>query len=164
MRPSSSRSTTPNGDRTWETTIVAAAPVRSCSPSERGEVDVEQLVAVEREHRSALLPPRGRELQAAAAAERLGLPHRLDLGAEACERVHEHVLLAGAARDDDARDAGSDEAADGVLGERIAGHRDERLGQALRGLPHALRLAAREEQRLHQTVTGEACLGRPIPS
>ena len=54
----------------------------------------------------------GREPQPTAAAERLLLADRLDLRAETAERIHEHVLLAGAARDDDAGHAGGDEAAD----------------------------------------------------
>ena len=72
-------------------------------------------------------------------------------------------------------DARRDEACDGVLGEREAGNRDERLRMSLRRLPQPFRLAPREEQRLHQCWSSgfrsrssgsgaDACLGRPIPS
>src|SRR5207249_2223591 len=104
-----------------------------------GEVDVEQLVAVQREHRTIVAAPGGREPQTAAAAERLGLADRVDLRAEAAEGIHEDVLLPGPARDDDARDARRDEARDGVLGEREAGDRDERLRMSLRRLPQPFR-------------------------
>jgi len=66
--------------------------------------------------------------------------------AEAAERVHEHALLSGATSDDDAGHARRDEAADGVLGERVARDRHKRLRQPLCRLAHALRLAARKEQ------------------
>ena len=139
------------------------------------EVDVEQLVAVQREHVTLLAPERCGETQATAAAERLRFPHRLDLGAEADECVDEDVLVARAAGDDHTRDPGFDEARDRVLGERVAGDRDERLRVALRRLAQPLRLATGEEQRLHQRgssaglaaaagVAGEAYLGRPMPS
>src|SRR5581483_2200275 len=138
------------------------------------DVDVEQLVAVEREHRPALAPPRRREPKPPAPAERLLLPHRLDLGPQAAERVHERVLLPGAAGDDDARHAGGDEPGDRVLGEREARHGHERLRQPLGRLPEALRLSACEQESFHQPASsrssrrgspfGEERRGRPIPS
>ena len=131
---------------------------------ELAEVDVEELVAVEREHGAVLLPPRRSEAQSAATAERFRFADRLDVGTEAGECVDEDVLLAGAAGDDDARHTGGDEPAHGVLGEREAGDGNERLRQSLRRLSQPLRLAARKEQRLHQTTTGDAWRGRPIPS
>ena len=128
-------------------------------------VEVEQLVPVEREHRPALGAMRGGEAEAAAAAERLGLPHRLDLGAEAGERIPEDVLLPRAAGDDDARHSRVDEPRDGVLREREPADRDERLRQALRRVAEPFRLTAREDKRLHQlTGTAVAFVGRPIAS
>ena len=165
--PSSVTSTTPNGELTWATTIVAAAPERCVLGGERREVDVEQLVAVQRQHRARLAPARGREPQPAAAPERLRLADRVDLGAEARERVHEDVLLPRAARDDDPRDAGADEPRDRVLGERIAGDRHERLRQPLGRLPEALGLSAGEQQGLHHVCSvpfGVERPGRPIAS
>src|SRR5579871_2064443 len=133
---------------------------------EAGIVEVEQLVSVEREHRAALPAMRRGKAEAAAAAERLALPHRLDLGAEADERVPEDVLLAGAAGDDDARHSRVDESADGVLGERKARDGDERLRQPRRRLAQPLRLPACEEKSLHQAraATAVAFVGRPIAS
>ena len=127
---------------------------------QRCEVDVEELVAVQREHGAVLLPFRRGELQPASATERFLLADGLDLGAETGERVDERLLLAGAARDDHPRDAGGDESADAVLGEREARDGDERLRESLRRLSQSLRLAAREEQRLHQRLSsgsGAAC-------
>ena len=98
-----------------------------CSSSSAAKVDVEQLVAVQREHGAVLAATRGGESQSAAAAERLGLAYRLDLGAEPAERIHERLLLSGAAGDDHAGDARACEPRDGVLGEREAGDRHERL-------------------------------------
>ena len=141
---------------------------------ERREVDVQQLVAVQREARAGLAAPRRGEAQAAAAAERLRLADGVDLGSETGERVHERLLLAGAAGDDHARDARGDEPRDAVLGEREPRDGHERLRETLCRLAEPLRLAAREEQRLHQTRSsgsrcasgsaGDACFGRPIPS
>ena len=141
----------------------------------RAEVDVEELVAVEREHRPLLPPPRGREPQPAAAAERLLLPHRLDLGAESGERVDERLLVSGAARDDHARHAALDEPRHPVLRERKPADRHERLRQPLRRLAQPLRLAAGEQERLHYSLvssSGSAASGRtsvaeirrPVPS
>ena len=113
-------------------------------------VEIEQLVAVQREHRPALPTARRGELQPAAAAERLRLADRLDLRAEAAERVDEDLFLAGLAGDDHARDAGADEARDRVLRQGAPGHGDERLGVALGGLPEPFRLAACEQQGLHR--------------
>ena len=172
-RPASS--TTPNGERTCATTIVAAAPDRSCSREQRAKSTSSSSSPFNARHVPVLAPPRRRETQAAAAPERLGLADRVDLGAETRERVHERLLLPGAARDDHARRRRrATSRATPVLGERKAGDRHERLRQALRRVAEPLRLAAREEQRLHQTLelrlalrsgsAGDACRGRPIPS
>jgi hypothetical protein len=137
------------------------------------EVDVEQLVAVEREDRTVVATARRGEAQPAAPPERLVLTDGIDLGADAPECVHERFFLAGTAGDDHARDAGPDEARDRVFGEREAPDRDERLRKPLSGFAEPFGLAAREEQRLHQRwnsgarnsgSAGEACRGRPIPS
>ena len=93
---------------------------------------------------------RRREAKAASATERLRLSDRDDLRAETGERVDEDRLLSGPAGDDHARHAGADEPRDGVLGERIARDRHERLRVSLRRLAEPLRLAARKEKRLHQ--------------
>ena len=111
----------------------------------------------------------------AAAAERLVLPHRLDLGAEPRERVEERVLVAGAAGDDDARHAAVDEPRDAVRREGKTSHRHERLRQSLRRLAQPLRLAAGEQERFHYSLvsssrsaasgsTSVAEIRRPIPS
>src|SRR5262249_51191513 len=136
--------------------------------------DVEELVAVQREDGAVLLTARRGEPEPAAAAERLLLADGLDLRAETGERVDERLLLARAARNDDARDAGGDEAADAVLRGRKAGDRQERLGESLRRFSEPFRLAARKEQRLHQRLSsgsgaacgsgGDAWRGRPMPS
>ena len=66
-----STSTTPNGERTCETTIVAAGRRERWRSSRSREVDAEQLVAVQREERARLLPLRRGETEPAAASERL---------------------------------------------------------------------------------------------
>src|SRR5262245_16656868 len=149
-----------------------AGAVRVLLGEERRKVDVEQLVAVEREHGAGLLAVRRCELQPAAAPERLGLADGDDLRTDASERVHERLLLAGAAGDDHPGHAGEDEPRNRVLREREAADRDKRLWQALRRLPKPLRLAPGEEQSLYRCSSGSrssgsagvACLGRPIPS
>src|SRR5262249_60915633 len=108
------------------------------------------LVAVQREPGAVPAPPRRSEAKTAAAAERLLLPHGVDLRAETTERVDERLLLATAASDDHPGHARVDESRNGELGERMTGDGNERLRQAERGLAEALRLPAREQQRLHQ--------------
>ena len=61
---------------------------------QRLEVDLDQLVAVQRVDVAALVPLARRELDAAAAAEPLGLLRRDDLGAEARELALEQLALA----------------------------------------------------------------------
>ena len=142
---------------------------------QRAEVDVEELVAVEREHRALLLPPCGREPQAAPAPERLVLPHRLDLCAEPGERCEESVLVSRAARDDHARHAALDQPGHGVRGERQASYGHERLRQPLRRLAQPLRLASGKQKGFHYSLvssSGSAASGRtssreirrPVPS
>src|SRR6185437_15908147 len=71
-------------------------------------------------------------------------------------------------------DAGIDEPGDAVLSQRETRDRHKRLGQALRRLPEPFRLAAGEQERLHQSFSsgsraasgsaGDAWRGRPMPS
>ena len=90
---SSVRSTCPNCDGGWATVTVAAAPRGAVALEEACEVDVDELVAVEREDVSLLASGAGREADAAAAAEPLRLTRARDLDAEAVERRRELVLL-----------------------------------------------------------------------
>ena len=140
------------------------------------EVDVLQLVAVQREE-GARLFARGRgEAQSPAASERLGLADRNDLRAEPAQLCGEQRLLATRAADDDPLDAGADELRHLVLGERVAAHRHERLRLPPRGLAEPRRLAACEDDRFHYCcgtrgsgsgISGNAAKGedgRPMPS
>ena len=73
--------------------------VRRWCVEELPEVEVDELVAVQREDRALLPPVRGGQAQPAAAAERLGLADRDDLDAEAAQLALELLLVArGAAR------------------------------------------------------------------
>ena len=75
----------PRCDSSGTTVIVAAAPPpRWCSASAR-EVEVDELVAVQRVDVALVAPRRRGEAQPAAAAERLRLLDGHDLGAEARE-------------------------------------------------------------------------------
>ena len=116
---------------------------------ERAEVDVEELVAVERVHRAGPMPPLRRVAQPPAAAERLGLADGHDVRADARKRDLEPLFLARTTGDEDAVDTGVREAADLVLDDRATRDLDEGLRQASGGVPEALGLAAREDQRLH---------------
>ncbi len=79
--------------------IVAAAPVPTWCSEQMPEVDVDELVAVEREDRARLEALRGRMAQPAASAQRLGLTRGDDLDPEAGQRLEEERLLAcGAAQ------------------------------------------------------------------
>ena len=60
-----------------------------------GEVDVDELVAVHREHIAVLLPERRREADRASAAEPLRLPRADDLDTEAAEAALELRFLPG---------------------------------------------------------------------
>src|SRR5215217_4288400 len=66
----------------------------------RAEVEVDQLIAVQREDLSRLLPERGCEAKPSPAAERLGLGSRDDLGAQSSELRDEEILGPGRAADD----------------------------------------------------------------
>jgi hypothetical protein len=116
---------------------------------QRPEVDRDELVAVQREDVSALLPLPGRELDPAAAPEPLGLLRADDLGRQAGELLREEVALPGRAGDDHALDPRLGEAGDLVRGERPLADLDERLRTAARGVAHPLGLAAGKDDRLH---------------
>ena len=129
----SSTSTTPNGDFGCATAIVAPRPRARCALEQAREVDVDQLVAVQREDVAA--SPRCElrgELDAAAAPEPLRLLGGDDLGAEPAELLLEEPSLPGGAREDHARHAGAHEPRDLVGGERPARDVDERLRAARR--------------------------------
>ena len=127
------------------------ARLRSCSASERAR---SRRRAARRRSARARRPRRA----ARDAASRSPPPRPSGSGSPTASisapsppsAFDERLFLARAARDDHARHAGGDEARDAVLREREAGDRDERLRQSLRRLAEPLRLAAREQQRLHQ--------------
>src|SRR5262245_25361650 len=139
------------------------------------QVDAEPLVAVQREHGTALVAVGSREAQAAAASERLALTDGDDLGAEAAQLLLEERLVSRQAADDHARDTRLCESRNLIRGERPARDGDQRLRAALRRVAEALCLAAGQDQRLHpyavsgsrSGVSGSTSSGetaRPIPS
>ena len=101
---SSSTSTSPNCDFGRATVIVASAPRHGAARAGR-EVDVDQLVAVQRVDVPGLPPLAGGEAQAAAAAEPLRLLGGDDLGAEARQLLLEERALARSAGEDHPRHA-----------------------------------------------------------
>src|SRR6266516_1959001 len=128
------------------------------------KVDVDQLVAVEREDVAALLALVCCEADASAAAEPLRLLRDRDLHVQAAERGRELFAGAGAAADDHALDSGASEQADLPGRQRAPRDRDERL-----------RHAARKDDRFHysassvsrSSVSASAESGeeaRPMPS
>jgi hypothetical protein len=116
---------------------------------QRLEVDVEELVPVQREARTRLAPFARRELQASPTPERLRLAGERELDADALEHSSELVLLPSAAAHDHPVDAHLRESADLMLGERSPADLDERLRTPLRSVTQPLGAAAREEDRLH---------------
>src|SRR5438034_431319 len=139
------------------------------------EIDVDQLVPVQREDVAALLALVCREADASAAAEALRLLRDRDLDAQASERGRELLAGAGAAADDHALDSGSPEQADLPGSQRAPRDRDERLRQAACDVAETLGLAARQDDRFHYSassvsrsgVSGRTSSGetaRPIPS
>ena len=138
---------------------------------QRGEVDVEELVAVQRETSPASPAPRRGEPQPAAATERLRLSHRRrsrrrarpapSRTASSCPRAQATITRVTPARD---------EPADLVRGQRVARDGDERL----RAAPAPPRPCARpcrprggsppSARELGPARPGDACLGRPMPS
>ena len=116
---------------------------------ERLEVDVVELVAVERVERPALFPLRRGEADAAAPTKRLGLRDCDDLRPEPGQLRAEKAVLPASAADNDALDAGAHELRHLVLGQRMAGDGDEGLRLATGRIAEARRLSAREDDRLH---------------
>ena len=176
-RSSSASSTTPNGEAGRATVTVAAAPVSRCRSSSAVEVDVDELVAVQREDVALLVPLPRRELDPAAPAERARAPRRRRSRRRARPAPPSNSAPWPAAqRDDHALDARGREPSDLVRGERPAGDVDERLRPPAAGVAEALGLAARQDDRLHYSlrssrsgsgVSGSEANGeaaRPIPS
>src|SRR6185436_8226192 len=139
------------------------------------EVDIEKLVAVQREDVAALPPLVRGEADAAAAAEPLGLLGDRDLHSEAKKCGCEVFPGSGSATDDHALDPGATKQRDLPSRQRPSRDRHQRLRQATRGVAEPLGLAAGQDDRLHYSasavsragVSGRASSGetaRPIPS
>ena len=79
----------PNGDFGCATVIVASPPDGAVPVEQRREVDVDELVAVQRVDVAVARPRARGELDPAAAAETLRLLRRDDLGAEPRELLLE---------------------------------------------------------------------------
>ena len=175
---SSSSSTTPNGDAGRATETVGGGAGLTVPREQRVEVDVDQLVAVQREDVAALRALLRGELDPAAAAEPLGLLGADDLDPEPAELSRKTSPWPAAHETITRVDAGVREPADLVRDQRLSGDVDERLRPAARRVAHALGLAAREDDRLHRRsarrkrrlgsgVSGNVANGeaaRPIPS
>ena len=116
---------------------------------QRLELDVEELVAVQREARAGLAPLARRELEASPTPERLPLAGERELDADALQRARELVLLPRPAAHDHAVDAGPRQPADLVLRERLPTDVDERLRAPLRSIAEPLGPASREKDRFH---------------
>src|SRR5207245_75711 len=101
---------------------------------QRIEVDVVQLVAVERVQRPGFLAVLRRIAKPAAAAERLRFSDRDDLRAEPGQLRAEDPVLPARATDDHALHPGTNELRHLVLGQRMADDRDERLRLSARGV------------------------------
>src|SRR5512133_1923780 len=139
------------------------------------KVDVDHLVAVQREDVAALSALVRREADASAAAAPRRLLRDRDLHAQAPERGRELLAGAGAAADDHALDAGASEQADLPGRQRAPRDWDERLRQAACDVAETLGLAARKDDRFHysassvsrSSVSASAESGeeaRPMPS
>ena len=139
------------------------------------QVDVYELVAVQREEVALSLPLRRGEADAPAPAERLVFGDGDDLRAETAERRRELLLLAGRAADEHAVDTGRRELLDLVGGQRPTANLHERLRPPGRGVAETLCLAPRQNHCLHyrsswcsrSSVSGREASGeaaRPIPS
>ena len=113
------------------------------------QVDVVELVAVERIQRARLVAMLGREAQASPTPERLRLRDGDDLCAQARELRLEQRRLPGAAADDHPLDTSAHELRDLVLRKWVPRDGDERLRMTPRRIAEARRLAAREDDRLH---------------
>src|SRR6185369_1445767 len=112
--------------------------------------EVDQLVAVQGEDLSFLLPERSREAKPSAAAERLRLGGRDDLDAQLSELGGEEIFRPGRAADDHAVDASGSEQRHLVGGKGSAGDPNKRLRAPFARRAEALGSAAREDDRLHR--------------
>ena len=142
---------------------------------QRAQIEIDELVAVERVHVARVLAGRGREAQAAAAPERLRLLDRDDLGAEPGQVGREHLSLSRRAAHDHALHARAHEQGDLVREQRPLPDAHERLRTPLGGFAQPLGLAAGEHDRVADHcgtasgagVSAAASLdadGRPTPS
>src|SRR5207253_9333379 len=130
----------------------------------RLEVDVVELVTVDREERAALLPAGRGEAKAATPAEGLRLGDDDDLGAGARELLVEQALLPHRAADDDPIDARPHELSHLVLRERMTCDRHERLREPTGGVAHAGRLPAGKDDRFHATRRGRGSRAQTSPA
>src|SRR2546425_11382809 len=113
------------------------------------EVDVEQLVAVQRQDIAGLAALTGRKSDPAASAEALRLFSGRDLHAQAAERSRELLSGSGAAADDHPIDARAREQADLPGRERPPCNGHERLRHTSRGVAEALGFTACQDDRFH---------------
>ena len=145
--------------------IVAARRFVDVPREQVREVDVEELVAVQRVDGAGFAPLLRGETKASAPSERLRLADQHELDAEVPELLLEDRFLARGAADQHTLDARLGEQSDLVRGQRAAPDRDERLGPALGCVAEPLGLSAGEDDRLHgrlgELVLGLARLGQP---
>ncbi len=112
--------------------MIVAAETRVDVPREQiREVDVEELVAVQRVDRAGFAPLLRGETKASASSERLRLSDQHELDAHLPELLLEDGFLARGAADQHTIDARLGEQSDLVRGQRAARERDERLRPAL---------------------------------
>ena len=116
---------------------------------ERAQVDVVQLVAVERIERARLLSMLCRKAQASPAPERLRLRDGDDRRTQPCELRLEQCRLPVATADDHALDACAHELRHLVLRDRMSRDRDERLRLSPGRVAEPRRLPPREDDRFH---------------
>ena len=159
---SSVRSTWPNCDGGRATVTVAAAPARAVPLEQAVEVDVDELVAVQRQNVAVLQPRSRREADRAAAAEPLGLARAGDLDAEAGEALRRTSGSCPAAQLTITRvDARAAEPADLPGEQRLAADLDERLRAARRSRPPSARPCRR---RGRSPPSGRPVVGRAADS
>ncbi len=142
--------------------IVAAGPRSRCRSKRATKIDVDQLVAVQREHRPVLFPQPRRISEPASTAQTLAFGRRDDVRAEALELALEQRLVPGRAADDHPLDAGRGELFDLVGHQGAACHRDERLRPPGGGVAEPLRRPAGEDDRLGQEIPGFRIRYQPI--
>jgi hypothetical protein len=117
---------------------------------ECAQIHVVQFVAVERIEGARLLAMRCCKAQPSPAPERLWLCDGDDRSAQPRKLRLEQRRLAGATADDHPLDARPNELRHLVFRERMARDRYERLRMSTRRLAEPRRLAAREDDGLHQ--------------